>query len=102
MDAEYHWTTVESMAGNFQKYTILTSGINTGIFQDMETAKKITVEVPAGLLAKAQACTGTGITPTIRRGLELLAASRAYNKIRQHRGKVKFSIDWRRLRDMDS
>jgi len=57
----------------------------------METARKITVEVPPELLKKAQQASGTGITQTVRAGLELVAASRAYARLRQLRGKVRFS-----------
>ena len=57
----------------------------------METARKITVEVPPELLAKAQRATGSGITQTIRTGLELVAASETYARLRQLRGKVRFS-----------
>jgi len=32
----------------------------------MKTAKKITIQIPEGLLKKAQKSTGSGITPTIR------------------------------------
>jgi hypothetical protein len=55
------------------------------------TAKKITVEVPAELLAKAQKSSGAGITQTIRTGLELVAAGKAYERLLQLRGKVRFS-----------
>ena len=57
----------------------------------MPTPRKITVEVPAELLDKAQQASGTGITQTVRAGLELIAASRAYALLRQSRGKVRFS-----------
>ena len=57
----------------------------------METARKITVEVPPELLEKAQQATGAGITQTIRVGLELVAASQTYANLRQARGKVRFS-----------
>ena len=57
----------------------------------METARKITVELPPELLEKAQRATGTGITQTVRTGLELVAASQAYARLRQLRGKVRFS-----------
>ena len=56
----------------------------------METARKITVEVPPELLNKAQKATGSGITQTVRTGLELVAASQAYARLRQLRGKVRF------------
>ena len=57
----------------------------------METARKITVEIPAGLLEKAQLASGAGITQTVRAGLQLIAASQAYARLRQLRGKVRFS-----------
>jgi hypothetical protein len=65
----------------------------------METAKKITVQIPENLLKKAQKATGLGITPTIRQGLQLVAAGRAYNKLRQLKGKVRFSLDLKALRE---
>lgn len=57
----------------------------------MQTARKITVEVPHDLLEKAQQASGAGITETVREGLQLLAASQAYARLRQLRGKVRFS-----------
>jgi len=57
----------------------------------METARKITVEVPEDLLEKAQQASGAGITQTVRTGLQLVAASHAYARLRQLRGKVRFS-----------
>jgi len=57
----------------------------------METARKITVQVPLKLLEKAQQASGAGITQTVRTGLQLVAASRAYTRLRQLRGKVRFS-----------
>jgi len=57
----------------------------------MDTARKITVEVSRELLKKAQRASGTGITQTIRAGLQLVAASQAYARLRQLRGKVRFS-----------
>lgn len=57
----------------------------------MEAARKITVEVPPDLLKKAQEASGEGITQTVRAGLELVVASRAYDRLRKMRGKVRFS-----------
>jgi hypothetical protein len=57
----------------------------------METARKITVQVPQDLLEKAQRASGTGITQTVRIGLQLVAASRTYARIRNLRGKVRFT-----------
>jgi hypothetical protein len=57
----------------------------------MQRARKITVEIPPELLEKAQRASGTGITQTVRTGLQLLAASETYAKLRGLRGKVRFS-----------
>jgi len=57
----------------------------------MDTARKITVEVPEDLLEKAQLASGASITQTVRTGLQLVAASGAYASLRQLRGKVRFS-----------
>ena len=53
--------------------------------------RKITLEVATDLLEKAQSASGAGITETVRTGLQLVAASRAYARLRQLRGKVRFS-----------
>lgn len=57
----------------------------------METARKITVEISPELLRKAQQATGSGVTQTVRTGLQLVAASQAYARLRQWRGKVAFT-----------
>jgi len=57
----------------------------------MATARKITVEIPDALLQKAQQASGAGITQTVRTGLQLLAASQTYSRLRQLRGKVRFT-----------
>lgn len=57
----------------------------------MKPARKITVEVPADLLERARRVGRTGITQTVRTGLQLVAASETYARLRQLRGKVRFS-----------
>jgi hypothetical protein len=59
----------------------------------MAEKRKITLEVPEDLLDRALASWGEGITRTVRCGLELVAAIRAYDELRQLRGKVKLGID---------
>jgi hypothetical protein len=61
-------------------------------------ARKITIEIPADLLEKAQQASGTGITQTVRTGLQLVAASRTYARLRQFRGKVRFTHTWNELK----
>jgi hypothetical protein len=65
----------------------------------MSTTQKITVEVPRDLLKKAQQASGAGIAQTVRSGLQLLAASRAYERLRGMRGKFRFSISVPELKD---
>jgi hypothetical protein len=67
-------------------------GFNMGL-------KKLTIQVPEELLERATAASGQGITPTIRRGLELMAASGAYAKLRRLKGKVKFRVRLAELRE---
>ncbi len=53
--------------------------------------RRITIEVPEEVLEKAQQASGGGVTQTVRAGLQLLAASRTYQRLRQMRGVVGFS-----------
>lgn len=64
----------------------------------MSELKKVTIMLPADLLERATTATGKGITPTIREGLEAMAASHAYEGLRRLRGKVKLTIDQAILR----
>jgi hypothetical protein len=64
----------------------------------MDAARKITVEVPPELLKKAQRASGTGITQTVRAGLELVAASQVYDRLRRMRGKIRFSRSLKELK----
>ena len=57
----------------------------------METTRKITITGNAELLEKAQRASGAGITQTVRTGLQLVAASHAYERLRRFRGKVHFT-----------
>ncbi len=57
----------------------------------MGTVRKITIEVPPELLEKAQRASGSGITQTVCTGLQLVAVSHAYGRLRQLRGKVRFT-----------
>lgn len=57
----------------------------------MATARKITVEIPQELLEKAQRASGTGVTQTVRAGLQLVAASQTYARLRKFRGRVRFT-----------
>jgi hypothetical protein len=58
----------------------------------MTKMTKITVTVPADMLAQAQEFTGAGIAETVRRGLADLAARQAQQRILAMKGKVKFDV----------
>ena len=55
--------------------------------------------VDPALLDRAQKSTGQGITRTVHRGLELVAAADVYKKLRALRGKVAVSLDVEKLRE---
>lgn len=65
----------------------------------MGAARKITVEIPEELLMRAQRSTKEGVTATVRRGLELVAAGQAYEDLLRLKGKVRFSVGAERLRE---
>lgn len=65
----------------------------------VSATRKVTVELPVELLERAQEATAEGITGTLRRGLELIAARRAADELRRRRGGVRFSIDVQALRE---
>ena len=65
----------------------------------MEPQRRITVLVRGDLLAKAQKAARAGLSETVRKGLELLAAGETYDKLLKMHRKVKFSLDLNELRD---
>ena len=65
----------------------------------MSGLRKITLQLPAELLERAQAATGKGVTETLRIALQRLAVSKAYAEFRKMRGKVKLTIDLDELRE---
>lgn len=60
--------------------------------------RKVTVLLPDDLLRRAQKATKAGTTPTLRRGLELVAARNVYDRLLALQGKVKFGMTWQELR----
>jgi hypothetical protein len=81
------------------RVAILTYGTRYSNFRLVKPARKITVHVPGDLLAQAQKSTGQGITETVRRGLQLVAAGETYRRLRELRGKMRISIDLETLRE---
>ncbi|MCC6219859.1 MAG: hypothetical protein IT291_01305 [Deltaproteobacteria bacterium] len=60
--------------------------------------KKITLYVAEDLLQRAQEETGVGISDTVRKALQLMAASSSYEELRKLRGKVRLNLDVNKLR----
>ncbi len=64
--------------------------------------KKITVLLPEKLLARAMKASREGITPSLRKGLELVAAKDAYKGLLKLKGTLDLKInldEFRRDRD---
>ncbi len=64
----------------------------------MKAARKITVVLPEDLLHRAMKASGEGMTPTLRKGLELVAAKDAYKGLLKLKGKFDLKIDLNELR----
>lgn len=59
----------------------------------MGAEKKVTVMLPEELVARALKASGEGLTPTLRRGLELVAAKDAYKALLKLKGKIDLKLD---------
>ena len=64
----------------------------------MKPEKKVTVMLPEDLLARALKASGEGITPTLRKGLEMVAARDAYQGLLKLKGKFDLKIDLKESR----
>jgi len=60
---------------------------------DMTKVKRITANLPGGLLSDAMEVTGEGITDTLITGLRLVRRTRAYNKAMALRGRIRLAVD---------
>ena len=63
-----------------------------------EPVKKITANIPAKLLERAQQTTKLGITETLVAGLEELERSHKRSMLRALRGRVRFDLDLEKTR----
>jgi hypothetical protein len=64
----------------------------------MGAERKVTIMLPEDLLERALKASGEGITPTLRRGLELVAAKDAYQRLLKLKGKLDLKLDLKDLR----
>ena len=69
----------------------------TSMARQLKT-RKITVEVPEGLLKRARR-EGEGVSDVVRNALELRAAQQAWQRVAKWSGKVKWSISLEELRE---
>jgi hypothetical protein len=65
----------------------------------MKAERKVTVMLPEDLLSRALKASGEGITPTLRLGLELVAAKDAYKALLKLKGKFDLKLDLDELRE---
>jgi hypothetical protein len=65
----------------------------------MSAQKKVTAMLPEDLLKRALKASGTGLTPTLRRGLELVAAKDTYQRLVKLKGKFDLKIELDELRE---
>ncbi len=59
----------------------------------MNVTRRITANIPLGLLNEAQRVTGRGITQTLVAGLELVKRSAAVAKAARLKGRLRLDID---------
>lgn len=64
----------------------------------MKKERKVTVMLPEELIEKAMKASGEGLTPTLRRGLELIAAKDAYKGLLKLKGKFDLGLDYEQVK----
>ena len=63
-----------------------------------ERTKKVTMILPEDLLQRAMRVSKSGMTPTVKEGLKLLADRDIYARLLKMQGKGGFSMSWQELR----
>ncbi len=80
-------------------FSNLTYGIPYGTLYGMsKTERKITVMLPEDLIKLALKASGEGLTPTLRQGLELVAATGAYKGLIKLKGKFDLGLDYEQVK----
>lgn len=64
-----------------------------GSMKKRRKQRKVTVVLPEDLLELALAASGDGLTPTLRRGLELVAAQGACKRLLSLKGQLDLGLD---------
>src|SRR4051794_33579768 len=79
----------------------VTTAVAYGMLCHMGKTRKYTAFLPEELVADAQALTGAGVTETLKLGLEELRQKQAFKLLEELRGKVKFDLSLKELREGD-
>jgi hypothetical protein len=70
-------------------------GTSYGIIYGMaKKERKVTIMLPEELIERALKASGEGLTPTLRKGLELIAAKGAYQGLLKLKGKFELGLDY--------
>ena len=64
----------------------------------MKKDRKITIMLPEELIERALKASGEGLTPTLRKGLELMAAKGAYRGLLKLKGKFDLGLDYAQVK----
>jgi hypothetical protein len=64
----------------------------------MKTERKVTIMLPEELIKKAMKASGEGLTPTLRRGLQLVAAKDAYRGLIKLKGKFDLGLNYEQVK----
>ncbi len=67
----------------------------------MITPRRITANIPEGLLEDAMQVTGKGITETLVEGLKLVQRAAAYEKAMRLKGRLQLDVDLQESRERD-
>lgn len=64
----------------------------------MKKEKKVTIMLPEDLIKRALKASGEGLTPTLRKGLELVAAKDVYNSLLKLKGQFDLGLDFEQIK----
>jgi hypothetical protein len=73
-------------------------GVLYGTVYGMKKERKVTLMLPVDLIARALEASGEGLTPTLRKGLELVAARGAYTGLLKLKGKFDLGLDYKQVK----
>lgn len=69
--------------------------------QQNTPTKKVTINLPLGLIDNAMEASGANFTETVRVALEELSRRSAYKRLLDMQGKIDFGMTWQELKALD-